>query len=43
MAGIVPEIFAETGLQIVSFGQDTDGEIYVLSFVGTIRKVVDAP
>jgi len=43
VAGIVPEIFAETGLQIVSFGQDTDGEIYVLSFVGTIHQVVDAP
>jgi glucose/arabinose dehydrogenase len=42
-AGIVPEIFAETGLQIVSFGQGTDGEIYVLNFVGTIHQVVDAP
>ena len=42
-AGIVPEIFAETGLQIVSFGQDTDGEIYVLNFVGTIHQIVDAP
>lgn len=42
-AGIVPEIFSETGLQIVSFGQGTDGEIYILNFVGTIHQIVDAP
>jgi glucose/arabinose dehydrogenase len=41
--GIEPEVLSETGLQIVSFGQDTDGEIYVLNFVGTIHQVVDAP
>jgi glucose/arabinose dehydrogenase len=42
-AGTPPEIFDETGLQIVSFGQATDGELYVLNFVGTIHKIVDAP
>ncbi len=41
--GAAPEVFAETGLQIVSFAQDTDGELYVLNFVGTIHKIVDAP
>jgi len=41
--GIEPEVLSETGLQIVSFGRDTDGEIYVLNFVGTIHQVVDAP
>jgi len=34
----------ETGLQIVSFGQGQDGEIYFLDFAsGSIRKIVDAP
>lgn len=42
-AGTVPEILAETGLRIVSFGQDTDGEIYILNFVGTIHQIVDEP
>ena len=42
-AGVVPTVFAETGLQIVSFGQDADGELYVLNFAGTIHKIVDAP
>jgi len=43
--GIEPEILSQTGLQIVSFGQDqdADGEIYVLNFVGTIHQIVDAP
>jgi len=42
-AGTAPEVLSETGLQIVSFAQDADGEIYVLNFVGTIHQVVDAP
>ena len=42
-AGTEPEVLNETGLQIVSFGQDADGEIYVLNFVGTIHQIVDAP
>ena len=39
----VPEVFEETGLQIVSFGQAADGELYVLHFGGTIHQIVDAP
>jgi glucose/arabinose dehydrogenase len=42
-AGVEPEVLRETGLQIVSFGQDVDGEIYILNFVGTIHQIVDAP
>ncbi len=42
-AGIAPEIFGETGLQIVSFGHDTGGEVYLLNFAGTIHQVIDAP
>jgi glucose/arabinose dehydrogenase len=38
-----PEVFEETGLQIVSFGQGADGELYVLHFGGTIHQIVDAP
>jgi len=41
--GVEPEILSETGLQIVSFGQDADGEIFVLNFVGTIHQIIDAP
>jgi len=41
--GIEPEVLGETGLQIVSFGQDADGEVYVLNFIGTIHQIVDAP
>lgn len=43
VVGTSPEVFRETGLQIVSFAEDTDGEIYVLNFGGTIHQVVDAP
>ncbi len=36
--------FEETGLQIVSFGQADNGEIYLLDFAsGSIRQIVDAP
>jgi glucose/arabinose dehydrogenase len=41
--GIEPEVLNETGLQIVSFGQDANGEIYVLNFIGNIHQIVDAP
>lgn len=43
MVGVVPEVFQETGLQIVSFGQGSDGELYLLHFGGTIYQIVDAP
>ncbi len=41
--GETPEIFGETGLQIVSFGQDANGELYVLHFGGTIHQIAGAP
>ena len=41
--GETPEIFGQTGLQIVSFGQDANGELYVLYFGGTIHQIADAP
>jgi hypothetical protein len=30
----------DTGLQIASFGQDTDGEIYIVNLAGTLHRVV---
>ena len=30
----------DTGLQISSFGQDTDGEVYVVNLGGTLHKIV---
>ncbi len=44
-AGVVPDVLLDTGLSIVSFAQDTDGELYVLDFgaVGTIHKMQAAP
>jgi len=41
--GVTPEVLAESGLQIVSFGQDANGELYVLHFGGTIHQIIDAP
>jgi glucose/arabinose dehydrogenase len=41
--GVTPEVLDETGLQIVSFGRDVDGELYVLHFGGTIHQIADAP
>ncbi|TFG42184.1 MAG: glucose sorbosone dehydrogenase [Chromatiales bacterium] len=41
--GTAPVIFDETSLQIVSFGQSTDRELYVVHFGGTIHQIVDAP
>jgi hypothetical protein len=36
--------FSDTGLQIVSFGQDTGGELYLLNYGGgTIHQIIDAP
>lgn len=43
-AGVVPEELLDTGLAIVTFAQDLDGEIYVLNFgVGTIHKFEIGP
>jgi glucose/arabinose dehydrogenase len=41
--GQAAEVLDESGLQIVSFGQGVDGELYVLHFGGTIHQIVDAP
>ena len=41
--GVTPEVLEESGLQIVSFGQDANGELYVLHFGGTIQQIIDAP
>jgi glucose/arabinose dehydrogenase len=42
--GTAATALAETGRQIVSFTQDTNGELYFLNFTaGNIHKIVDAP
>jgi len=42
--GVVPIVLSETTLQIVSFGRDSAGEIYLLNFgAGNIHQIVDAP
>lgn len=42
--GTVAIEFDQTGLQIVSFGRDSDGEIYLLDFAaGRIHQIVDVP
>jgi len=39
-----PEVVAETGLSVVTFAEDSGGELYVLDFgTGTIHKVDAAP
>ena len=43
-SGVVAEVLAESGLQIVSFAEDSSGELYLLHFAGgTIHQLVDAP
>lgn len=43
-AGVVPEELLDTDLSIVSFAEDTSGELYILDFgVGTIHKIENAP
>lgn len=42
--GVTPETLNETGLQIVSFGQSVDDELYILDFSsGAIHRIIDAP
>jgi glucose/arabinose dehydrogenase len=41
--GVMPDVLHEAGLQIVSFGEGIDGELYVLHFGGTMHQIVDAP
>lgn len=42
---VVPELLYESGLSIVSFASDNEGELYLLDFgeVGTIHKLLAAP
>ena len=41
--GTDPVAMADTSLQIVSFGQDQDGEIYVVDFSGSLHRVIETP
>ncbi len=41
--GTVPELMDATGLSIVAFGQDQDGELYVVDFSGALYSVVQQP
>jgi glucose/arabinose dehydrogenase len=38
--GTVLDELDQTGLQIVSFGQGNDGELYILNFAGTIHQLI---
>ena len=41
---VTPDVLLDTGLSIVSFAEDIDGELYVLDFaVGTIHEIQAAP
>ncbi len=40
---VAPDILLETTLSISSFAEDTDGELYVIDYGGTIHKIVAAP
>lgn len=43
-AGTAPEVLLDTGLSIVTFGEDVNGELYLVDYgVGTIHKVESAP
>ena len=37
------DVAIDSGLSIVSFGQSTDGEIYVVDFRGTLHQIVEDP
>ena len=41
--GTSPEDMDASGLSIVSFGQDQNGELYVVDFSGTLHMVVQGP
>ena len=40
---VVPDELLDTSLSISTFAQDTDGELYVIDYGGTIHQIVDAP
>jgi len=41
--GVVPDELDQTGLQIVSFGEGVDGELYIVHFAGTLHQLVAGP
>jgi glucose/arabinose dehydrogenase len=41
--GTAPEIMDQTGMNISSFGQDINGEIYVVNYDGNLHRVTGAP
>ncbi|MCH9693032.1 MAG: PQQ-dependent sugar dehydrogenase [Gammaproteobacteria bacterium] len=41
--GTAPETMDQTGLSIASFGQDLNGEIYIVHFGGSLHRVTGAP
>jgi glucose/arabinose dehydrogenase len=41
--GVVPDVLLDTAMSIVSFAEDSDRELYVLDFVGTIHEIRSAP
>ena len=43
VTGTVPDEMDATGLSIVAFGQDQDGEVYVVDFGGSLHQLVPAP
>ena len=43
LAGVIPLELSATGLSIASFGEDADGELYVVHYGGTIHQIIAAP
>ncbi len=42
--GVTPDVLLSTSNRIVTFAEDTDGELYFVDIaVGTIHKLEDAP
>ena len=41
--GTIPDEILASGLSIVSFAEDENGELYIVDFGGTLHMVVDAP
>ena len=40
---VAPDELLDTSLSISTFAQDTNGELYVIDYGGTIHQIVDAP
>ena len=43
LAEVTPVDLGTTGLSIASFGEDADGELYVVHYGGTIHQITAAP